>query len=108
MKKMIFGAALLSTLLLGEAVNAQSVSGRISVPGFSLRVSNNNRTGYGHGYGHGDYRERQIAMQQDRIHDLKRMAWSDGYLSFRERRMIAIEEDRLNELMANGRYQNRW
>lgn len=107
MKKMIFGAALLGSLFLGSTVNAQAVSGRISTPGFSLRVGVNDRPVYGHsGYGRGS---RMIAMQQDKIRDMKRMAWEDGYLSWRERRMIAFEEDRLNEMIANRGYnRNRW
>ena len=107
MKKIIFAASLLSALFLGQLANAQSVSGRINTPGFNLRVGVNDRPMGYNGYGRGGM-QRQIAMQQNKVRSLKRMAWSDGFVSYRERRMIAFEQDRLNDMMNNGGRRNRW
>ena len=102
MKKIIFATFMLSVMLFAQQSNAQAVSGRINLPGFSLRLGVNDRPYY---YGHRerDFRGDEIAMQEARLHDVKRMAWSDGYVSYREREMIAGEQDRLNYLINRNR-----
>jgi hypothetical protein len=45
---------------------------------------------------YGAHRTSPVREQYMRLRQVKRMAWADGYLSYRERAMIAREEDRLD------------
>lgn len=103
MKKIFFAIAVLVAAFISQSADAQAVRGRISLPGFSLSVGNA-RPYYGYSQPGRFGGERRIAMQEAKIRDIKRMAWSDGFLSFPERQMIREEENRLDWMLNRRGY----
>lgn len=82
-------------VLASDTAEAQRVSARVDLPGVSVGVNTPppyyGRTSYRHYNGYPN----RIAMQRARVHQVKRMAARDGYISRREYAMIRTEERQL-------------
>lgn len=108
MKKMILAATILGAVLFGEMANAQP-----GTRNFNRREANETiRINQGVRHGDLNMREtRQLMMQKRQIQQMKRMAMADGYISPRERMMLANAQNRLSNNIYMDRHNGmgrRW
>lgn len=102
MKKLIFAASLVSTLMITEFAQAQT---RLNSRNQHKRIEQGVRTGK-----LTPIEARQLKVQQQRIALLKRRAMADGFISARERMMIRNAEKNANVAIFNQKHDRdfRW